>query len=74
MQEILDLLGFDIFTIVWDFIQTIANFIGTLFNTVMSFIGYLYYLNPMVFAVFVLGLVVSCVFGILKLINLLPFL
>ena len=74
MQEILDFLGFDLFTVIWDFIQTIADFIGTLFNAIMSFIGYLYYLNPIVFAVFALGLVVSCVFGILKLINLLPLL
>ena len=73
MQEILEFLGFDIFTVIIDFIDSIQNFIGSILNFLLTFVSYTVNIHPVIFALFMLGLVFSVVFGILKLINLLPF-
>lgn len=73
-ENILDIFGFDIFSYIWNFITSILSFFGTLFSMLFTFLDFLYYFNPVIFVLFALGAVCGLLFGILKIIKLVPFL
>lgn len=72
MAELFDIFGFDIFDLIWNFIQSIAEFIVTVYNILVTLFSYVYIFNPVVAGIMIVGFAIGALFGILKIIKLIP--
>lgn len=77
IEQIFDdsILGFFI-----DLVQTIFSLVGslgkllvTVFNLVITFVSYLFYLNPVITVCFFAAMAFGLVYGLLKFVNQIPF-
>lgn len=73
MDAILEFLNLDFVEGIWNFINSLFSFFSTFLQYIFDACRYVYEISPVVSVILLLACAMSIVLGVLRIINLIPF-